>query len=174
MNENQDIKLPKDGAKATGTSDLPVDRPVHTGRSSAGKRDFLDGFLSVSPEKNEAPEQAATPTAPISAASEDTDNDELHARVIEALCSIFDPEIPVNIYELGLIYSVAITEDKIARIIMTLTTPHCPVAETMPGEVQNRVEMVEGIQGAKVELVWDPPWDPSRMSEAAQLELGFI
>ena len=99
---------------------------------------------------------------------------ELQEAVIEALKSIYDPEIPVDIYELGLIYDVAISEDGDAVVTMTLTTPHCPVAESMPGEVELRVLSVPGIRDAEVKLVWDPPWDPSKMSDEARLELGML
>ena len=98
----------------------------------------------------------------------------LKERIIQALSQIYDPEIPVNIYDLGLIYGLAIEGNGNVTVTMTLTTPHCPVAETMPGEVEMRVGYVEGVQDVKVELVWDPPWDPSKMSEAARLELGFM
>jgi FeS assembly SUF system protein len=99
---------------------------------------------------------------------------ELQEAVIEALKSIYDPEIPVDIYELGLIYDVAISEDGDAVVTMTLTTPHCPVAESMPAEVELRVLSVPGIRDAEVKLVWDPPWDPSKMSDEARLELGML
>jgi FeS assembly SUF system protein len=94
--------------------------------------------------------------------------------VIEALKEIYDPEIPVNIYDLGLIYDVSITPDHHAMVKMTLTTPHCPVAESMPGEVELRVGSVPGIGHAEVELVWDPPWDPQKMTDEARLELGML
>jgi FeS assembly SUF system protein len=100
--------------------------------------------------------------------------DELRQSVIEILSTITDPEIPVNIYELGLIYEVEISDEGDTRVVMTLTTPKCPVAESMPGEVENRVGSVPGVCSVSVELVWDPPWTPDRMSEAAKLELGFI
>jgi FeS assembly SUF system protein len=90
------------------------------------------------------------------------------------LKSIYDPEIPVDIYELGLIYDVRISEDGDATIDMTLTTPHCPVAESLPQEVELRVLSVPGIRDAVVNLVWDPPWDPSKMSDEARLELGML
>jgi FeS assembly SUF system protein len=124
------------------------------------KRDYLAGFLAG--ETEEKPRAAAEGA------------DELKERVIETLKSIYDPEIPVDIYELGLIYDVAISEDGDAVVTMTLTTPHCPVAESMPGEVEVRVLSVPGIRDAEVKLVWEPPWDPSRMSDEARLELGML
>jgi len=98
----------------------------------------------------------------------------LQEKVIERLREIYDPEIPVDIYELGLIYEVNVAEDANVEIIMTLTTPHCPVAESMPGDVQIRAQDVEGVRDVHVELVWDPPWTIYMMSEAARLEMGFM
>jgi len=97
----------------------------------------------------------------------------LRERVIEALKTIYDPEIPVNIYDLGLIYRVDI-KGSFADIDMTLTAPGCPVAHTFPGMVERSVTLVPGIDSAAVELVWDPPWTQDRISEAARLELGLI
>jgi FeS assembly SUF system protein len=125
--------------------------------SVARKRDYLAGFLAGETE----PKPAA-------------DNTELKDRVIEALKSVYDPEIPVDIYELGLIYDIQISEDGDAVITMTLTTPHCPVAESLPNEVELRVLSVPGIRDAEVKVVWDPPWDPSQMSDEARLELGML
>ena len=122
------------------------------------KRDYLAGFLSG--EKLEEPAGGA--------------GSDLQATVVDALKSIYDPEIPVDIYELGLIYDVDISEDGDAVVTMTLTTPHCPVAESLPNEVELRVLSVPGIRDAVVNLVWDPPWDPSRMSDEARLELGML
>jgi len=122
------------------------------------KRDYLAGFLS---EKKPEPD----PTEPGGALVE---------AVVEALKSIYDPEIPVDIYELGLIYDVAVSADGDAVVQMTLTTPNCPVAESMPGEVELRVLAVPGIRDSEVRLVWDPPWDPSKMSDEARLELGML
>ena len=122
------------------------------------KRDYLAGFLS-----------GETESKPAAAG-----NEELKDRIVEALKSIYDPEIPVDIYELGLIYDVEISEDGDALVTMTLTTPHCPVAETLPNEVELRVLSVPGVRDAEVKLVWDPPWDPSRMSDEARLELGML
>ena len=122
------------------------------------KRDYLTGFLAG--EKSEEPAGGA--------------GSDLQASVVEVLKSIYDPEIPVDIYELGLIYGVDISEEGDATVTMTLTTPHCPVAESMPGEVELRVMSVPGIRDAVVNLVWDPPWDPSKMSDEARLELGML
>jgi FeS assembly SUF system protein len=94
--------------------------------------------------------------------------------VIAALREIYDPEIPVNIYDLGLIYGVEIDDQAHAVVSLTLTTPHCPVAESMPAEVELRVSAVPGVRDAEVNLVWDPPWDPGKMSDDAKLELGML
>ena len=98
----------------------------------------------------------------------------IEAQVIEALRTVFDPEIPVNIYELGLIYEVKVDPSGAVDIRMTLTSPNCPAAGTLPGEVQEKAKAVPGVTDAKVEVVFDPPWDPSSMSEAAKLELGLL
>lgn len=100
--------------------------------------------------------------------------DALGEKVIDALRTIYDPEIPVNIFELGLIYKVDIEDDNRVRIDMTLTSPHCPVAEILPEEVRQRVYAVDGVTDAEVDVVWEPPWNPGMMTEEAQLELGII
>ena len=122
------------------------------------KRDYLEGFLAEKPQGLAAGEPGG----------------DLYEGVIAALKEIFDPEIPVNIYDLGLIYGVEVTGDGGVVVTMTLTTPHCPVAESMPGEVELRVSSVPGIRDAEVNLVWDPPWDPAKMSDEARLELGML
>lgn len=94
--------------------------------------------------------------------------------IVEALKTVYDPEIPVNIYELGLIYEVKVDDDHNAHVLMTLTTPNCPVAESLPQEVKEKVEGINGIGDVEVELTFEPPWDKDMMSEAALLELGFI
>ena len=124
------------------------------------KKDYLAGFLAQQPKPAEP--GAGEPGG------------DLYEAVIDALKDIYDPEIPVNIYDLGLIYGVEITPDNHAKVTMTLTTPHCPVAESMPGEVELRVGSVPGIGDAEVSLVWDPPWDPGKMSDEARLELGML
>jgi FeS assembly SUF system protein len=98
----------------------------------------------------------------------------IEAEVIEALRSCFDPEIPVNIYDLGLIYEVKVGDGGAVEICMTLTSPHCPAVQSLPAEVEGKVKAVQGVSDAKIDLVWDPPWDQSRMSEAARLQLGMM
>ncbi len=122
------------------------------------KRDYLDGFLQQKPAE-------VSPAEP---------GGSIYDGVIAALKDIFDPEIPVNIYDLGLIYGVDVDAGGGVVVTMTLTTPHCPVAESMPGEVELRVGAVPGVRDAEVNLVWDPPWDPAKMSDEARLELGML
>ena len=98
---------------------------------------------------------------------------ELKDKVIAEIKKIYDPEIPVNIYERGLIYDIKVDKDNVVEIKMTLTTPNCPVAESLPKEVENSVKEIKDVKDAKLELVWDPPWDKSMMSEAAKLELNL-
>ena len=95
-------------------------------------------------------------------------------KVVERICQIYDPEIPVNIYELGLIYDIQVSEDCDVEIEMTLTSPNCPVAETLPVEVEEKVKVVEEVRNVKVNITFDPPWDKDMMSEEAKLELGMF
>jgi len=99
---------------------------------------------------------------------------QLESKIIEALETCYDPEIPVNIYELGLLYSTDVSDEGDVQIKMTLTTPNCPVATSLPGEVKSKVSAIDGVKSVDVEVVWDPPWDPSKMSEGARLQLGMI
>lgn len=165
MNKPQDDK---EFVAAPAPNDEVVSKPPRARVSDAidedeapaeeRKRDYLEGFLAAKPVE-----------ASVGGAGSD-----LQAAVIEALKEIYDPEIPVNIYDLGLIYGVEVDEEADATITMTLTTPHCPVAETMPGEVELRASSVPGIRDAEVNLVWDPPWSPAQMSDEARLELGML
>jgi|ERR1041385_1015432 FeS assembly SUF system protein len=97
----------------------------------------------------------------------------IEAQVVEVLQTCYDPEIPVNIHELGLIYSVTVDDMGGVEVKMTLTSPHCPAAQSLPPEVASKVKTVKGVTSAKVTVVWEPPWNPSMMSEAAKLTLGF-
>ena len=99
---------------------------------------------------------------------------DLGEKIVKELKSIFDPEIPVDIYELGLIYDVFVNEDNEVKILMTLTTPNCPVAETLPQEVEEKIKSIDEIKTAEVEITFDPPWTKDLMSEEAKLELGFL
>ncbi|WP_339444975.1 SUF system Fe-S cluster assembly protein, partial [Pseudomonas hunanensis] len=128
------------------------------GQTLERKRDYLEGFLAQKPAGDAAGEPGGA----------------LYEAVVAALKEIYDPEIPVNIYDLGLIYGVDVTEAGHAVVTMTLTTPHCPVAESMPMEVEMRVGAVPGIGSSEVNLVWDPAWDPAKMSDDAKLELGML
>lgn len=107
-------------------------------------------------------------------AVEATDPADVENGIVEAVKTIFDPEIPVNIYELGLIYDIDIQDGGAVQVKMTLTSPGCPVAGSLPGEVQSKIEGVPGVSSVNVELVWDPAWNPSMMSEAARLTLGMF
>jgi len=122
----------------------------------------------------ETVEQAQTDAETVAEDTVETPQETLRTKVIAAICECYDPEIPVNIYDLGLIYDVHVAEDSKVDLVMTLTSPHCPVAEILPAQVKSRVELVEGVNDVDLELTWDPPWDPEMMSEAAKLELGFM
>ena len=102
------------------------------------------------------------------------DRQEIEDDVVAILRTVSDPEIPVDIYELGLVYNVEVREDRSVEVRMTLTTPMCPVAEILPAEVESKVAAVEGVASATIDLVWEPPWNPGMMSEAAKLELGML
>jgi FeS assembly SUF system protein len=97
----------------------------------------------------------------------------VEAQVVEALRTCFDPEIPVNIYEMGLIYDIKVSAEGAVTIQMTLTSPHCPAAQSLPAEVEAKAKAVQGVTDVKIDLVWEPPWDMSKMSEAARLQLGM-
>ena len=116
---------------------------------------------TVSPDAATAPDQAANSEA-------------LREKIVDVLRSIYDPEIPVNIYEIGLIYSVDIDPANAVNIRMTLTSPACPAAGTLPGEVEDKARRVKGVTDVKVDLVWDPTWSPAMMSETAKLQLGML
>ena len=137
--------------------EAPPKARVADAPSEGRERDYLDGFLNAAPPQLGAGEPGG----------------DLYEDVIAALKDIFDPEIPVNIYDLGLIYGVEVDEGHVV-VNMTLTTPNCPVAETMPTEVELRVGSVPGVGVVDVNLVWDPPWDPGKMTDEARLELGML
>lgn len=104
----------------------------------------------------------------------DAEVEVLGEQIVDVLRSIYDPEIPVDIYELGLIYDVQVSTDSDVKVLMTLTSPNCPVAESLPEEVKERVRSIDDVNDVEVELTFDPPWDKEMMSEEAKLELGFL
>ena len=154
MNEERKIEV----EEVEGVTPPPRARVETAAETFERKRDYLAGFLAQKPEPLSGGEPGGA----------------LYEAVVDALKEIYDPEIPVNIYDLGLIYNVEVTDEGHAAVTMTLTTPHCPVAESMPAEVELRVGSVPGIAVADVNLVWDPPWDPQKMSDDAKLELGML
>jgi FeS assembly SUF system protein len=163
MNEHrsipvEDVSEPAKPPKARVTDAQGGPEPAGGAASFERKKDYLAGFLAQKPAEPSAVEPGG----------------DLYEAVVDALKDIYDPEIPVNIYDLGLIYGVKVTDGGHATVTMTLTTPHCPVAESMPGEVELRVGAVPGVGDAEVNLVWDPPWDPSKMTDEARLELGML
>ena len=105
---------------------------------------------------------------------EEFNPNEIGEKIIDVIKTIYDPEIPVDIYELGLIYDVLVNEDFDVKIIMTLTTPNCPVAETLPVDVQDKVKTIKGIKSVEVEMTFEPPWTQDLMSDEAKLELGIL
>ena len=117
-------------------------------------------------------ETAAVSSEPEAAVSAATDA--IREKIVQELHTVYDPEIPVDIYELGLIYEVDVAASGEVRIKMTLTSPMCPAAEQLPGEVETKARGVDGVTSVELDLVWDPPWSPERMSEAAKLELGMV
>ncbi len=180
MTDNKDNKdiLDVSSDKASDTyptenmPNRPAERPRPGATTQVSPQEggyFLNKFLNEGKKEEEKADTAAAVEAKPSAT-----NDDLEEAVIEALKEIYDPEIPVNIYELGLVYGVDVATNNMVTVTMTLTTPHCPVAESMPGEVELKVNSVPGVNGAEVKLVWEPAWDMSKMSDEARLELGLL
>lgn len=139
---------------------------------SSGK---IDQLRSEFEQDRAAQPLDSTPSlAPVSKMPAAIERKLLEGKIIDAIRQVYDPEIPVNVYELGLIYKIDIADDNSVKVTMTLTAPGCPVAGSLPAEVGRRVETVPEVKDAEVELVWEPTWDKSMMSEAAQLQLGFM
>jgi len=138
--------------------------------------DTVRDIIDIKPKADgPEPSQAAQPPAILSGSALPTDElQRITGDIVRALKTVFDPEIPVDIYELGLIYKVDLSDDRMLTIDMTLTAPGCPVAGEMPGWVESAVRGVEGVDGVKVNMVFDPPWTPAKMSDEARLELGWM
>jgi len=145
-----------------------MNRDKQAQESEVTADDFFADFLNPNPLETKASESTTRAT------STSITDLVLEGQIIDALQNVYDPELPVNIYDLGLIYSININADKSIDIEMTLTTPGCPVAQTFPGTVECAVKCVEGVEDVHVELVWDPPWTKDRMSEDALLSLGLL
>jgi FeS assembly SUF system protein len=152
---DQDAGQPR-GAEMTGSADF---------RSPGNAPDVAQGQTPGSHQ----PEGEAPPAQGISAIEQTV----IKNQAIEGIRACYDPEIPVNIYELGLVYDVAVGTDGVVTVTMTLTSPNCPAAQSLPRDVEARVGRVKGVTAVRVNVVWSPPWNPSMMSEAAKLELGF-
>ncbi len=150
------------------------ERPVWSHKTEGG---YLEDFLKGDEERagTEAEDNVgAAPASSDTGTAEGAGAADLQQRVIAVIQQIYDPEIPVNIFDLGLVYNVAVDDNHNVEITMTLTTPNCPVAETMPNEVETKVRSVDGVNNVTVTMVWDPPWDMSLMTDEARLELGLL
>ena len=146
--------------------------PAQPAESSLFDTSALTGPDPASSGAEPAPEPE--PEAEAAAEADPVRTLELKPQIVEQISTVYDPEIPVNIYELGLIYDIGVSKDGLAVIKMTLTAPGCPAAVTLPAEVQGKVKSIEGVTNARVDLVWEPPWDKDRMSDAAKLQLGIF
>ena len=183
MTENKNMRDVMDVSSSAdeASQSYPAENmPSRTTRPAVSPQEggyFLNKFLEKSDDNTVAGEtpadEAPTKPAPVNGDAPES-VEALKADIVAALQEIYDPEIPVSIYELGLIYDVDVAEDFSVRVRMTLTTPHCPVAESMPGEVELKVGGVPGVASSEVLLVWEPAWDMSMMSDEARLELGLL
>jgi len=174
--EGPDAPLPRTRAAARDDTPVPPG-PAAAGASREPATPDGGGAATEGPVPGPcggSPPQEAAGARDAREGAAPADPEALREAVIDAIRTCYDPEIPVNIYEMGLVYEVEVTPEGDARIVMTLTSPMCPVAETLPFEVENKVAEVPGIRSARVEVTWDPPWDPSMMSDAARLELGMM
>ena len=158
LNQAPPPKEEPDGNEATGADTPIAPRPAEPA---------FDTSALTAPPPAAAPSEPAVEGDPLKTL-------EFKPKIVDQLVTVFDPEIPVNIYELGLIYDIIVDADGLAVIKMTLTAPGCPAAITLPAEVQGKVKSVDGISDARVDLVWDPPWSKDLMSEAAKLQLGIF
>ena len=175
--ENEDETLPHEVGASAGTPEFVVDGSSldHDGVAIESVSETAIAPDTVITSSN-AEQDTNREESELDAGPEVTGggDPELRDRVIAAIKEIYDPEIPLNIYDLGLIYRIDIDQNTNASIDMTLTSPHCPVAESLPGEVENAAKAVDGIGDVQLELVWDPPWDMDRLGEAGRLELGLF
>jgi FeS assembly SUF system protein len=151
------------------TPPAPVDAPAQVAPEPA------DQPVKQEETKSEELTYIESPAKPTDAApSEPIDKEDLKNRIIDMVKTIFDPEIPVNVYDIGLIYKIEPQDDGMVEMVMTLTSPNCPAAGILPGEVESKARSVDGVRDVDFELTFDPPWNPEMMSEGAKLELGMM
>ena len=157
------------------TAKVPT-APIATTGAPANPGTSTSSMFDTSALTDESTTEPATPTAEPATPIEvdEAKTLELKPKIVDQLVTVFDPEIPVNIYELGLIYDIEVDASGLAVIQMTLTAPGCPAAITLPAEVQGKVKSIDGVSDARVDLVWEPPWDKDRMTDAAKLQLGMF
>ena len=154
------------GRRKKEENDVPNEESMGEGQGMEAPREPMAGTSSTTPSPD-----ATQATEATGGASEAV---QIRDRIIAVLKTVYDPEIPVDIYELGLIYGVEVTDDAEVHVTMTLTTPMCPVAETLPPEVEDKIRNVLGVKDVSLDLVWDPPWSVDMMSDAARLELNLM
>ena len=158
---------------ASAAPDTALSTPDPGGMTAPGEPPHSPGTPHTGTGPSDEPPTGGDDLRQAPPPAETVPSGSVHDRVVEALKSVFDPEIPVNIYELGLIYGVALDDAGKVAVQMTLTSPNCPEAQSLPAEVEYRLKETPGVSDASVEIVWEPPWGPERMSEAAKLELGM-
>ncbi|MEO8484639.1 MAG: SUF system Fe-S cluster assembly protein [Acidobacteriota bacterium] len=161
-------------APAAASSATAVAEPAPHAETPFVRPDAWDAPPDINTTALTAPTEKGTSDGPGVGATDAALTAELQAPIIEVIKTVFDPEIPVDIYELGLIYDISVDADRKVMVKMTLTSPACPSAQQLPSEVRYKVKAVPGVSDATVDIVWEPPWDKDRMSEAARLQLGFF
>ncbi len=161
-------------ASAPQSADAAPKDAAATSSVDAADADSATGNNPSAGESSTVSSEAGSADTASAPAGGSIDTQDLHDRIVDQMKTVYDPEIPVDIYELGMIYEIDVESDGRTHVTMTLTSPACPVAGTLPGEVEEKLNEVEGVKDGKVELVWDPPWSPDLMSESAKLELGMM
>lgn len=159
---------------ASASTAAAVAEPASEADTPFVRPDAWDAPPDINTSALTAPTEKGTSDGPAVGPADSALTAELQGPIIEVIKTVFDPEIPVDIYELGLIYDIAVDADRKVMIKMTLTSPACPSAQQLPSEVRYKVKAVPGVSDATVDIVWEPPWDKDRMSEAAKLQLGFF
>ncbi len=179
--KNSEESVEKNPEKSSENIESSSSEAVEKAAESKGEggQSVESGDDAAGARVSEAGESSADSSEPAESSDDSGDSlirkkIEIEKKVIDILKTVYDPEIPVNIYELGLVYNIRIDDQMRVQVEMTLTSPTCPVAGSLPGEVEEKLKAIEGVTDAAVILVWDPPWNPEMMSEAARLELGFF